>query len=125
MTLRHLCDTDEKITTQWRTLWFAKGALQAPLDTRLRMKYGPLCDALGNRPAPQPPASLSAPARLTWRTALLIAYDQLPRNIYRGTARAYATDGLALALAKELAAEASGLPLPIRPHFCGAGCHPQ
>ena len=33
------------------------------------------------------------------RLALILLLDQLPRNLYRGTARAFATDGEALALA--------------------------
>ena len=52
------------------------------------------------------PARVADGAFAHWResaaTALaaLIALDQLPRNLYRGTARAYAYDGLALALAE-------------------------
>ncbi|WP_377289542.1 DUF924 family protein [Rhizobium sp. SG2393] len=38
------------------------------------------------------------------RLAAIILLDQLPRNIYRGTALAFATDGLALAQAREAVA---------------------
>ncbi len=49
---------------------------------------------------------LSRGAKAAWRAspqarlALLIAYDQFPRNIYRGSALSFATDGLALREAK-------------------------
>jgi len=51
--------------------------------------------------------------------ALLVALDQLPRNIHRGSARAYACDGAALALAIE--AVAHDVPAafgPIEVPFC-------
>lgn len=45
--------------------------------------------------------------------ALAIVLDQLPRNMFRGTARAFASDTLALAAAK--AALERGFDAPLRP----------
>jgi uncharacterized protein (DUF924 family) len=59
-----------------------------------------------------------------WRTAALgrlaevIVLDQFPRNIYRHTARAFATDALALALAQEaIAAHAAEALEPAKKAF--------
>jgi uncharacterized protein (DUF924 family) len=44
--------------------------------------------------------------------ALCILLDQVPRNIFRGTPRAFASDGKALALARDLVARGLDLALP-------------
>jgi uncharacterized protein (DUF924 family) len=44
--------------------------------------------------------------------ALILLLDQFPRNIFRGTARAFATDPKALATAKEMIAHGFDLALP-------------
>ena len=55
----------------------------------------------------------------TWRTtaegrlAEIIVLDQFSRQIYRGQARAFATDGMALALAQEAVAGGHDLALPV------------
>ena len=51
--------------------------------------------------------------------AFLILTDQIPRNIHRGTALAFASDGLALAAAKQALAEGwdLGAPEPERQFF--------
>lgn len=51
--------------------------------------------------------------------AFLILTDQLPRNMFRGTARAFATDGLARAAARKAVAEGwdLGAPEPERQFF--------
>lgn len=51
--------------------------------------------------------------------ALILLLDQLPRNIYRGTARMYAGDTLALLTAKRLIATGQDLQLnPVQRQFC-------
>jgi uncharacterized protein (DUF924 family) len=51
------------------------------------------------RPLPQPPAGLSAAEQLEWTFGLMVLCDQVSRNAFRGTARAYATDALACRIA--------------------------
>lgn len=87
----------------WTTLWFAKNELTAPLDEKLRSTYGRLYDspflaraiASAEAPLPEPPDHLSAHGQLLWLVGLVVLCDQVSRNVFRGSARAYATDGLA------------------------------
>ena len=63
------------------------------LDEELRTRFEPLViEAAQGRLA----SWAGSPRRLL---ALILLLDQLPRNLYRGTPRAFATDGDALALA--------------------------
>lgn len=101
----------------WTTLWFAKGQLTAPLDARLRLKYSsafcmvePYC-VCG---APAPPASLPPTFRKMWTIGVVILCDQISRNIFRGSARAYATDALARRLIAPLLEEFDSLPVAVR-----------
>jgi uncharacterized protein (DUF924 family) len=68
--------------------WFEKSAA---LDAEVTRRYRDLCDQLAHERE-----WLDAPRE---RLARVIVLDQFPRHIYRGTARAFATDGLALATA--------------------------
>jgi uncharacterized protein (DUF924 family) len=72
--------------------WYQGGP---ELDQAIGARYGTLVEAAvaGKLDAWRPSAS--------GRLALLIVLDQFTRNIYRGTARAYAGDAAALALALE------------------------
>ena len=71
--------------------WFAS---DPRLDARLRRRFARELASLRTRPARE---FLSDP--LTALAAVLL-FDQLPRNLHRGTPRAYATDPLARAIAK-------------------------
>ncbi len=64
------------------------------LDETCRQRFGPLYAALKNDPPA--PESLDARALL----AAIIAFDQFPRNMFRRTPDAYATDDKALQLAR-------------------------
>lgn len=64
------------------------------VDERLRRRFGRELAMLAKRP---PSDFLRDP--LTARAAILL-FDQVPRNIHRGTRRAFATDPLARAIAK-------------------------
>jgi uncharacterized protein (DUF924 family) len=68
------------------------------LDARLRRRFGRTLVALAGRPARE---FLRDP--LTAQAAILL-FDQVPRNIHRGTARAFATDRLARRLARRFIA---------------------
>lgn len=118
-------------TALWTGLWFAKGALQAVVDERLRCSYGGLFDALP-RPAPgtappAPPAHIagSGPASLMWRIGLLVLCDQVTRNIFRGTARAYEYDAWGRALAAALLPDWDRLPVPVRASVVLAYVHSE
>jgi hypothetical protein len=110
--------TTTKFEDLWRSLWFAKGPLQAPLDARLRLRFGDLLqgldgeavsepragsgstatDGAGDAPYPGPALRVPPPGgavttpdlHLLWNVGWLIAWDQLPRNVHRGTGWAYA-----------------------------------
>ena len=72
--------------------WFSSSDA---VDDELKDRFEAVLEAHGNRPARE---FLSDP--LTARAAILL-FDQVPRNIYRDTERAFAFDPLALAIAKE------------------------
>lgn len=73
----------------------------AKVDDAIRSRFSQLCLAL--RASPLLPSSLDARALL----AAVIVFDQFPRNLFRKSAEAYATDARALELARY--AVASGL----------------
>lgn len=57
------------------------------------------------------------------RLAEIIVLDQFPRNLYRGTPRAFASDGMALALAQEAIAGGHDAPLaPLERAFLYMPC---
>lgn len=71
-------------------LWWSKNAV---IDAEIRERFGPAV------------AAAAAGAHREWareprgRLALILLFDQFPRNIYRDTPQAFAHDGLALRLA--------------------------
>jgi len=81
-------------------LWFARlgdddwFAPDPQLDALLRRRFARELGGLARRPAREflsdPPTALAA----------VLLFDQLPRNLHRGTPRAYATDRLARAIAQ-------------------------
>lgn len=110
----------ERFWQLWTTLWFAKGALQAPLDARLAAKYTASFDFV--RPyyltegIPAPPAHLpvgSKEAKL-WLVGVMLLCDQVSRNVFRGTSRAYEADQLARRIAGVFLPEFDTLPVPVR-----------
>jgi uncharacterized protein (DUF924 family) len=72
-------------------LWFAR---DDALDAVLRRRFGRELAALRKRPARE-----FLRDRQTARAAVLL-FDQLPRNMHRDSARAFASDPLARAIAK-------------------------
>lgn len=51
---------------------------------------------------------------MLWRVGWLVIWDQLPRNVHRGSASAYAFDPSARALAEALLPHWEDLPAPMR-----------
>jgi len=84
-------ESDDSATAEaQKKLWWAKDAV---VDAEIRERYGALV------------ASAAGGAHREWareprgRLALILLFDQFPRNIYRDTPQAFAHDGLALRLA--------------------------
>ncbi len=92
--------------------WFAEltpqqhFAKDAALDESIRTRFGPTlgaaarCELFPWRATPE------------GRLAEILVLDQFSRNVYRDTARAFAQDALALALAQELVASGQDRSLP-------------
>ena len=76
-------------------LWFGAGASreeQRALDALIRDRFGPLMERAATGVLT---AWADSPHR---RLSLILLLDQFPRHVFRGTARAFATDGAALSL---------------------------
>lgn len=86
--------------------WFATSP---ELDETIRQRFGALHDRL-SRPDADHSAWLATPEG---SLALVILLDQFPRNIHRGTARAFASDALALAVAREAIRRGHDLMTPV------------
>ncbi len=71
--------------------WFRK---DEAFDRALARRFATLHEAVASWP---PQAALSSADRAL---ATVLVLDQFPRNMYRGSARAFATDGLALEVAR-------------------------
>ncbi len=76
-------------------LWFAAGSpeLREQCDELIRARFEPMIERAAHG---QLASWADSPRR---RLTLIILLDQFPRNIYRGTARAFAHDSQALGLA--------------------------
>ncbi|MAY61258.1 MAG: hypothetical protein CML29_03525 [Rhizobiales bacterium] len=71
--------------------WFVK---KDDIDAKIRDRFLDLHLALSSEIAPEWHESAEA------RLALIIVFDQFPRNMFRGSPHSFATDGLALAEAR-------------------------
>ncbi|HUQ11856.1 MAG TPA: DUF924 family protein [Steroidobacteraceae bacterium] len=97
--------TPERLAERTR-FWFGGDGVEAQVvrDADIRTRLEPLLERAARG---EFAAWASSPKR---RLALLLLFDQVPRNIYRGTAAAFAFDREALALSAEglqLAADAA------------------
>lgn len=77
-----------------RVAWFKKSA---ETDERIRGHFLPLYQCLYDL---EPDVSLMADARTC--LAAIVVFDQFPRNMFRDTPEAFASDGRALALVDQL-----------------------
>jgi uncharacterized protein (DUF924 family) len=75
--------------------WFKK---DDAFDTKIRQRFLPLYERLAEMPL----AGLTTDAHTT--LAAIVVFDQMPRNMFRGTPRMFATDARALSLAQEAVA---------------------
>ena len=84
----------------WTGVWFAKGERQTVVDTQLK-RFRSLLDCEWGRQG-----------YYAWQElGLLVLYDQVPRNIFRGSPEAYIYDSSALKLAKKLLLSEEFVPL--------------
>jgi uncharacterized protein (DUF924 family) len=89
--------------------WYAKSPA---LDATVRARFS----GLHGRLAASPPDPEGASARTL--LAAVIALDQFPRHMFRDTAKAFATDEIALGLAKEAVARGLDRELDPRERHC-------
>jgi uncharacterized protein (DUF924 family) len=92
-----------QLTEQWTTLWFAKREQQKLADQKL-MKYHSAIQYFIH----------FQPTTLKEKMAMIILYDQITRNIFRGTENAYKHDGIARQIALTLVETVSPSALPIQ-----------
>ena len=76
------------------------------VDAEIARRFGDLFERLSEE---VPDAWLRSPQE---RLAAILVLDQFPRNIYRGSPRAFATDAKALALSKDAIATGADRELP-------------
>ncbi len=80
----------------FRAEWFRK---DPAFDQEIRERFGELVERMLATPADAPPTWGADPAD---RLAEILVFDQFPRNLFRGEARAFAGDARARALALAL-----------------------
>lgn len=85
--------------------WFV---VKSAVDDAIRGRFAPLYETL--KASPPSPATLDARGHL----AAVIVFDQFPRNLFRHTAQAFASDALALAVSRD--AVARGMDEGLGPH---------
>lgn len=103
--------SEEKFAHLWTTVWFAKNEAQVRMDAQL-LKYRTLFDV--DDPEHFKPSHTSKGVAMFYDLGWLLLYDQVSRNIFRRTERAYATDANARALAERLMSFWDILPIPCR-----------
>lgn len=79
------------ILTCWSEIWFAKGDVQTKIDKTLE-QFRPCIDKFIQH----------KPKNILESIALIILYDQITRNIFRGKVQAYEYDNITLDLAKSI-----------------------
>jgi uncharacterized protein (DUF924 family) len=92
-----------QLTDQWTTLWFAKREQQKLADQKL-MKYHSAIEYFIH----------FQPTDLKEKMAMIILYDQITRNLFRGTENAYKYDDIARQIALTLVETLSLSALPIQ-----------
>jgi len=89
-----------KVNDLWTNIWFAKGETQQWMDTELE-KYHHHYNTYKDY----------QPRYLYEYIAMIVLYDQIPRNIFRNTQQAYETDHIAFSLAQQLVEHMQYIPI--------------
>jgi len=92
-----------QVTDQWTTVWFAKREQQKLIDQKLMKYHSAIEYFIGFQPT-----------TLLEKMAMIILYDQITRNIFRGTENAYKYDHIARQIALTLVETVSLSELPIQ-----------
>ena len=103
--------SEEKFANLWTNVWFAKRQQQLVIDNYLD-KNKPLFQV--ESPENLLPENLMLQQKILYNTGWMILYDQVSRNIYRGSAKAYETDSKAYTYAQKVMEFWDILPTPIR-----------
>lgn len=103
--------SEEKFANLWRNWWFAKRDQQVLMDAYLE-KYKPLFEV--KDPNANMPIEMKPEHQLMWKMGWIILWDQISRNVFRNSARAYETDAKARKAVEELMPRWDSLPVPIR-----------
>ncbi len=100
-----MADQSPALETDWvrdiHSFWFVEMdpahwfRPPAEIDTRIRERFAASLDAIATGMDVE-----AATGTATRAVATVLLLDQVPRNIFRGTAQAFATDPLALAVAR-------------------------
>uniref|UniRef100_A0A0G4I0G2 DUF924 domain-containing protein n=1 Tax=Chromera velia CCMP2878 TaxID=1169474 RepID=A0A0G4I0G2_9ALVE len=98
----------------WRRKWFAKGEQQKVTDEFLQMYAGQVSRFIS-----------SEPEKLWEKMALIVLFDQIPRNVFRGQPDAYAFDKRAFPLAWALFSRIDELPVHFKVTVIVALCHTE
>ena len=78
----------------WQKVWFAKGENQISVDAEMRLKFSSYFD--------NDELSKYTPSTLDEYMSKIVLYDQISRNIFRGTIKAYNYDKKAFQLAQNV-----------------------
>jgi uncharacterized protein (DUF924 family) len=81
--------TQQSLLEQWINLWFAKGEKQKEVDDYLKLRFSNIFN------------KKFISCNIHTDIALIILYDQITRNIFRNTKKAYEFDNIALNIAKK------------------------
>jgi uncharacterized protein (DUF924 family) len=103
--------SEENFSNIWTNWWFAKKEKQVRMDDYLN-KYKPLF--LITNPDTIMPEGMDVRSTIVWKVGWIILWDQVSRNIFRNSAKAYATDHKARKLVETLMPFWNTLPIPIR-----------
>jgi uncharacterized protein (DUF924 family) len=76
---------EEHVIEIWKKLWFAKGNDQVKVDQELKERFSEIFEKYKDY----------EPTTLNEYLGLIILYDQISRNMYRNTPKAYDTDNIA------------------------------
>jgi len=111
----------------WRMRWFVKGELTEVVDRTMKQQFAWLLEDDIVQAQLVSSASDSTKNCLWYRMALILLFDQVTRNIYRGTSLAYSGDAIARPLALELAESFffETLPFHFQATVCICLCHAE
>lgn len=96
------------IEVVWKGVWFAKGADQARMDSEL-LRFKPLWEIT----AKEYRSGAWRPKGVLGTITAIVLFDQVPRNIFRGTPLAYSSDDIGYELAHQTYGSAGFANLPV------------